>query len=289
MKIPICWHAQKEGRGRYDSTAMLNDMLDLYDVEHYGCWDTMPDVEGAVVVVHGGREISRYDKLQMDIEPLKWCILIFLGDEEASFPAENVKHPNSISWVQEPLMGKHDFADRYMIDGYAANMQQHIVKVDRDLDWFFGGQVQNERRRGCVDALRTMDWGGIVIETKGFYQGISQAEYYRTVCRAKMIPCPSGPFSQDAARPWSALECGAIPILDDFSPTRHGPGFWNMVLGKHPFTVIKDWATLPEVIDRLKKENTDKLWNVCGDWWRVYKWEFNHTWLPVDLAILGVK
>ena len=125
MKIPVCWHASKEGRGRFDSTAILNDMFDTYpNLEHYACWDKMPDVEGAVVVVHGGRELGREDKLQMDIMDLKWVLLILLGDEESSLDTTRISHPNAIYWVQEPLMGKHDFADRYILDGYAHNMQQ---------------------------------------------------------------------------------------------------------------------------------------------------------------------
>ena len=287
MKIPICWHAMRDGRGRFDSTAMVNDMFDLYDVEHFPAWDRMPDVEGAVIVVHGGREITREDKLAMDIENLKWALIIYLGDEEASFQTEKISHPNAIYWVQEPLMGKHDFAHRYILDGYAHGMQDHIVKCDRDLDWFFGGQVQNERRRGCVDALRGLDWGGIVIETKGFYQGIAQSEYYRTVCRAKIIPCPSGPFSQDAARPWSALECGSVPILDDFSPVRKEPGFWKMVLGDHPFRVIEDWRTLRDEIENLKVDWPDRQYEAVA-WWKGYRESFN-SWLRIDLAKLGVK
>ena len=102
MKIPICWHAMRDGRGRFDSTAMVNDMFDLYDVEHFPAWNRMPDVEGAVIVVHGGREITREDKLAMDIENLKGGLMIYLGDEEASFQTEKISHPNAIYWVQEP-------------------------------------------------------------------------------------------------------------------------------------------------------------------------------------------
>ena len=49
------------------------------------------------------------NKLAMDIEKLKWALIIYLGDEEASFQTEKICHPNAIYWVQEPLMGKHDF------------------------------------------------------------------------------------------------------------------------------------------------------------------------------------
>ena len=166
-------------------------------------------------------------------------------------------------------------------------MQDHIVKCDRDLDWFFGGQVQNERRRGCVDALRGLDWGGIVIQTKGFYQGIAQSEYYRTVCRAKIIPCPSGPFSQDAARPWSALECGSVPILDAFQSGSQGARFLEDGAGDHPFRVIEDWRTLRDEIENLKVDWPDRQYEAVA-WWKGYRESFN-SWLRIDLAKLGVR
>jgi hypothetical protein len=287
--VNICWHAQEDGRGRYNSTAMLNDMFDFYDCRHHGAWAKMPNVDGAVVVVHGGRELGRFEKLQSDIEPLKWCLLIYLGDEESSFPAEKIKHPNSISWVQEPIPGRHDFAKRFIVNGYGHGALSYIMRVGpsvtKDLDWFFGGQETHERRRACVDALREIDWGGITITTKGYHQGISLMEYYRTMCRARIVPCPSGLHSPDAARAWDALECGAIPILDNFSPMRNESGFWEYVLGNHPLPTINDWNLLPAKIEAMKIRNTEQLSAECQKWWFNYKNRFWH-WLSQDIKEL---
>jgi len=288
MTIAIWWHAQDKGRGYYDSTAMLNDMLDLYDCTHYDQRSSLGGIDGgAVVVVHGGREIGQIDRLNEDIKKLKWVLLVLLGDEENSFPIEKVEHPNKKIWIQEPLPGRHEFADRFMINGYGHDRKRHIVECEKDLEWFFGGQVSHERRRACVDALRTIPWGGVVLETKGYYQGVSMAEYIKLMCRTKVVPCPSGPFSQDAARPWDALECGAVPILDNFSPVRKEPGFWKMVLGEHPFWVVTDWKEdLPLLIEMMKCH-----WEVQAtaslEWWEVYKIKFEF-WLKHDLQELGV-
>jgi hypothetical protein len=270
---------------------MLNDMFDRYNCQHHGAWHKMPDVEGAVVVIHGGRELERFDKLQSDIEPLKWCILIYLGDEESSFPAEQIKHPNSISWVQEPIPGRHDFAKRFMINGYghqALSYIQRVGTVTKDYDWFFGGQETHERRRACVDALRTIDWGGVAILTKGYHQGIGLQEYYKMMCRSRIVPCPSGLFSPDAARAWDAIVSGCIPILDNLSPSRPEQGFWNYVLGNHPLPTISDWSTLPSLIAKLKVENLDLLAAQCWQWWAAYHERFNN-WLKEDLKELGVE
>jgi hypothetical protein len=285
MQTKIVWHAEKERRGIYNNTAQLNDMFDLYDCVHYGGLDGMPEnIDGAVVVVHGGREIGHLNRLNSDIEPLKWVLLIFEGDEENSFPVESVQHPNKKIWVQEPLPGKHDFADRYIIDGYAHDQNRHIVKCDKDLDWVFAGQITHPRRRAFRDVLQTIPWGGIIVETKGYCQGVSREEYYRLMCRAKVVPCPSGPFSPDATRPWETLDCGGIPILDDLSPSRTQPGFWKYVLGDHPLPVTTDWNMLPMMIEELKRdwEATNRA---CQAWWRWYRKDFT-SWLGDDLREL---
>lgn len=289
-RIPVIWHAQEDSRGYYGCTAMLNDLFD-----HYGCGPHYPGrgrmpagLDGAVIVVHGGRELGGLDKLNLDLQKFtKWAFIICLGDEECSFPIEKVEHPNKIVWIQEPMPGRHDFADRYIIDGYAHDHWKHIVQCEKDLDWFFGGQITHDRRLACVNALRTIDWGGIVIETRGYFQGISFSEYYRTLCRAKIVPCPSGPFSPDAARPWDALECGAIPILDDLSPTRPGPGFWSYVLGSHPLPVIRDWSLLPTYIKEIKA-NYEHLQPMCMQWWSRHKSNFK-VQFAVDLMKLQEK
>lgn len=284
--IPVVWHSQEDGRGHYNCTAMLNDALDIQKCVHYPGWRRFPVVDGAIVIVHGGREHGRLDKLQMDIEDLKWTLLIFLGDEESSFPAEKVEHPNSICWVQEPLPGRHDFADRYLVDGYTP--LTHLLKktVEKTYDWFFAGQVTHERRRACVAALQTIDWGGVIIETKGYCQGVSPAEYYALMSQSKIVPCPSGPCSPDSARVWEALECGCIPILDDLSPTRAGTGFWKYVLGDfHPLPVITEWGELPDMIRDLRRDWTMRSVEI-QNWWLNYKWNFLNHWLTQDLKSL---
>jgi hypothetical protein len=274
--LAVVWHSQQDGRGFYNCTAQINDLFDFHHCIHYAGWNGAPKgIDGAVVVVHGGREPGRLDALNMHIDELKWVLLIFLGDEEASFPAEQVEHDNKICWVQEPLPGKHDFADRYIMDGWTPSTRR-LARAhwrsnhDKDLDWVFAGQVTHERRRECVDALRTIDWGGVVVETKGYCQGVNIEEYIDLLCRAKIVPCPSGPFSPDSARVCEALECGAIPILDDLSPTRREPGFWKYVLGDHPLPVITDWTQLPGRINELKI-SFELFAPFIRGWWTGYK------------------
>jgi hypothetical protein len=290
MKVPVCWHAQKEGRGYYNCTSMCSDLFDFNNCgPHYGAWDRMPNVEGAIIVLHGGREMGRIDKLNMDIEKLQWCLIIALGDEESTFPLEQIEHPNKILWVQEPLPGRpaHDAADRYILDGYPHDYRRHMVKCEKDLDWVLACQMTHVRRWQCRNALQGIDWGGVLVESKGYCQGVSRDEYFRLMARAKIAPCPSGPFSPDSARVCEALECGCVPILDDLSPTRSKPGFWKLVLGQHPIPVVESWDTLRDEIEDIKAQWKDYS-QECQGFWRDYKEKFFGTWLAEDLAKLGV-
>jgi hypothetical protein len=290
--VPVIWHAQQEGRGTYNCTTMLNDLFDRYDCNHCGCLNLQSrNIDGAVVVVHGGREIGHIDRLNQDLDRLKWAILIFLGDEEASFPVEEVEHDNYIAWVQEPLFSRpgHAKAKRFLLDGYSHECPRRSTPQNpKDLDWFFAGQVTHERRRACRDALQSIDWGGVIIETKGYCQGISPQEYFWMMYRSRIIPCPSGPFSQDSARIWEALECGSIPILDDFSPTRRDGEFWSKVIPGSPLLRVSDWRELPKIIEKMKLANLDRFQRETLIWWNDYKWKF-WRWLEEDLKELGVE
>jgi hypothetical protein len=294
MSIPVIWSAQEDGRGHYNCCTQLNDAFDLYDCVHYPGLPRAPKgLDGAVYIVHGGRQLGSIDRVNMDLAELRYCVVIVLGDEENSFPVEQLQHARMKIWVQEPIPGRHDFCDRFILDGWTPDTRKMIEKIrpdilGRDLDWSFAGQVTHQRRYACVDALREIEWGGITIETKGYCQGVSIMEYYRLMLRSHIIPCPSGPFSPDSARVCEALECGCVPILDDLSPTRKEPGFWKMMFGPfHPFPVLTDWSTLPNHIRDIKSR-----WDVWHEhtqnFWRQYKENFTR-WLREDIDELCTR
>ena len=143
-------------------------------------------------------------------------LLIFLGDEEASFPTEQVEHPNKVVWVQEPLPGKHDFADRFMLDGYTPLTHRLKKNVEKDLDWCFAGQVTHERRRACVAELQdNIDWGGVIVESKGYCQGVSIEEYHSLLCSRRLCLVPPGRTPRippEFARRWNAERFPSLTI-----------------------------------------------------------------------------
>lgn len=288
MPIHVVWHAESDLSARYNCQAMLRDMFSRYDCIHHTKDDFPRYADGGVVVVHGGRQIGSIDRLNMDIDFWKYALVVVLGDEECSFPVEQIQHSRLHIWIQEPIPGRHDFCDRFILDGWTPHTHKNIVQCERDLDWVLAAQMTHERRWACRNALQTIDWGGVIVESKGYCQGVSIEEYHRLLCRAHIVPCPSGPFSPDSARVCEALECGAVPILDDLSPTRKEPGFWKMVLGPdHPLPTITDWSTLPARIREIKADWVN-INAECQEFWNEYKEAFTH-WLREDIEELKCK
>lgn len=272
------------------AATMLNEVLAGYDARFVEGFGQLPvSVNGAIVVFHGQHESKKMnvaEHLMKLASPLDWVIWVSLGDEWCEFPYEVLVHKNQILWVQSPKPGKV-IADRYLIEGYHPNTLPIIHGSPapvRDLDWFFAGQVTHLRREQCVNALLKCQHG-MLLETRGFFQGMPSEEFYKNLRRAKIAPCPAGPGTPDSFRFAEALECGAVPILDAFSPDGV-KGYWDMVLGAHPFEVIEDWSTLPDVMAKILGHYEEQQ-RLTQYWWKRYKMALRTLWLSQDLMALG--
>lgn len=300
--IPVIWHEPKnslfasEGthnRTRYAATCMLNDMLDTYDCQHYFNFHTgMPQVDGAVVIIHGGHEKDIVDQINQDIKSLQWVVLIGMGDEESEFPYNGLRHPNKKLWIQSPIPGKHTYADRYHLFGYMWDCKKYLKHSPRILNWFFSGQVTHARRWELAEQLRKLP-NGKLVETQGFSQGLPSAEYFNLMSQSKIVLCPTGPACPDSFRFVEALEYGCIPIVDERPSWKidYPAGFWDTIFpaekfGVRPFPVIDDWEKfLPTGISAIL-DNYDDVQKGCVEWWRAYKQEY-FSWLGRDLHELG--
>ncbi len=272
-------------------------MLDQYPTQHYGKGDVRPD-GGAVIVFHGGNVAHDLaaDELNRWASGRPWCVFISIGDEGTDFPYERLERGKRRRlWVQTPKPGKVK-ADRYFIEGIPSDCRELLGAangVARTLDWAYVGQINHERRYQMEQALLAYPHGPrAMVTTKSFWDakgGLGRAEYYALMKQAKLVPCPAGLATPDSFRFAEALEAGCIPVLDACS-LDGVKGYWEMVLGDgHPFVVIEDWSTFPEVAKRLLQPYTlSQMQKFTGHWWRSYKKRFD-TWLAHDLASLGVK
>lgn len=304
MTVPLVWvsyHPEVNARAQWDcgllenlfNRSMWTPVL-ARRFSHRTGFDQVGDGAGAVVVVPAQHHVDDVDRLNRDLERLRWCVVMLIGDEHSLFPWHELSHPAMRLWIMtpRPSVHTHGVGRRFIGEGYGPSdtpgvLAQFAPAVERQRDFFFAGQVTHERRRSCVEALRALhhddDW---LVETPGFLQGLARLEYLGYMSTAKVVPAPSGPGTPDSFRAYEALEAGALPLVD--ATTSEGwAGYWWFLLGKQdpPFPVVKDWADLPDIMaDAVAGWPANA--NRASAWWQRYKRDLAYN-LEEDLSALG--
>jgi hypothetical protein len=257
----IIWYGNNEGMylGWWDFTLAEEILKDL--PQHEG----MVDVEGAVVVLPARSLAGKEEQVNQDLQKLKWVVLLVLGDEENAFDVDKIVHNNMKVWIQTPRTtteySKFPLGPAPIKKGELPN---------KDLDYFFAGQITHSRRQEMAQELQKMT-GGTFIPTKGFTQGLPLEEYHKEMSRAKVVPCPSGPETVETFRFYEALELGCIPIADTQTPQANWTGYWDWLFeDKILFSQISNWSSLPSYVDELKSKYP-QLNNRIQSWWMRYK------------------
>lgn len=268
MDLNIVYLSVKEGTppNSYWDMGFLNEYLFPQFVHKKHEVSEMPDIKGAVVVIPARAQADSVEAINTELNKLDWCVVILTGDEESDFPWRELKHPRMLVWVMSPKQGVHDDAEFKIGSGYRHEEPKILKKiglVDRDLDWFFAGQVTHEKREKCVEQLKKIDNGALLL-TKSFGSGVPYDEYIGYMAKSKFVVCPSGPVSPDNFRLYEALEAGCIPIAD-------GGDYWSYLFGEPvPFPVVTEWDKLPEIFPSLLN-NYQATANKVFAWWQLYK------------------
>ena len=258
IQVPVYWWSNRgdvHPEEQWD-TGLLHHLFSgnlrpIPDIEFpYRFGRIEPGSAPGVVVIGGRHHVHDVDELNADLAHLHGVVLIIVGDEEGVFPWRQVDHPLIQFWVQMPRPGVHDDMAAWAFffgNGYHPDTRRLLAHaVERDLDWVFAGQNTHPRRRQAVDGLRKASkrTNGVLLTTGGFGQGLERADYLTHLARAKVAPCPSGPFTPDTFRVYEALEAGAFPIVDERA-SKGDPGYWRMAYGDQPpFPVVDDWDTV---------------------------------------------
>lgn len=289
--IPVVWVSYRKpsiiSRGYWDQ-GLLERVLDrrawrpaaALEYSHHDGFAELPaGADGAVVVVpaqhhHLDDEVAR---LNADMAPLRWVVLILTGDECSLFPWRQLEHPNLRLWVMTPRPRMHEACEATFIgEGYQADVPEVLAEFGREaherpVAWFFAGQVTHSRRKQLVAFLRMLQRRirGDLVETPGFLQGLEHGDYLRRMAMAKVAPCPSGPGTPDSFRAYEALEAGALPLVDAVTP-EGWDGYWPFVYGEVPFPVVANWRDV-----RLEVEQALAGWpanaNRATAWWAAQK------------------
>jgi len=254
----------------------LKDFLDdnEFDITHVS---KLPKTERAIVAIparhHAGLEID----VLIQLNNIDNVVLFLMGDEEADFDVEAIKHDSISIWVQNPHMGKHDNYNK-LGTGYPQHMKHHLPQeIKKTLNVYFSGQITHSRRRELADVLiayEDQDKSTRLVRTKGFTQGEAPSEYYSYMTSAKIAPAPSGAVIPDSFRLFEALECMAVPIADEVSPTKAMPGYWDWLFGDiTPLPKITEWDRIFGLIPELLEEWPHNMHKITA-WYIWYKRNF---------------
>lgn len=223
--IPVLWLWLLEGEYPvfWDNEIIKDTIKRLpYSIEHW----SMPELgHGAVVVLPAQQHMDLIRQVNERLACLDWVLLILTGDEELIFPVTQLQHPNMVVWAQY-----HNDVDRRIPLGYTPHCRPSlpVLPPEKDLNWFFAGQINNEDRRDLAKELRILRDDGLLIETEGFTQGIEPEEYMKNMVRAKVIPSPVG-VHEETFRMYEAFESGSVPWI-------HSD--WNLE------EMLQDWKKL---------------------------------------------
>jgi hypothetical protein len=272
--VPVVWfdsHITCWDQAMIDAVLTGRMWSTGYEFRHQVGFDGL-DSDGAIVVIPARYHADDVDHINEQLGRLRWALVILTSDEERLFPVDQLKHDNMRVWVQTPKPGDDACSDWVLPVGWPPHVPEMLrgEPLPERIDWFFAGQVNNDRRQQCVNVLRTLD-GGALVETPGFTQGLEPAEYVKRMASAKIVPCPSGPQTVDTFRVWEALEAGCIPVVDGATPHGDALWYWRLMADELPMLpVLRDWSELPGLVRGLLR-NWPALVNSYAAAWQNYK------------------
>ena len=232
---------------------------------------TLKKEEEAIVLIAARHHKELEQEVNKEINKLKKCILFLMGDEEADFDINKIKHENIYIWVQNPHIGKHDNYYR-LGTGYPQHIHSNLPDyTEKDTVVYFSGQVTHQRREELIEALQMVEYTKQVNPTEGFTQGEEPKDYYYNLSRAKIAPAPSGAVIPDSFRLFEALECMAIPIADQKTAKGETMEYWDWLFGEiTPFPKVNNWFVIETIIDEVLLDYPHNI-HKQTQWWIHYK------------------
>jgi len=238
----------------------------------------LPQKNKAIVIVPARHHAEIADKVIAELQKINHVVLFLMGDEEADFPVEEIKHKSKHIWVQNPHPNRHDNFNK-LGTGYppACTTELAKYKYKKDLNVYFSGQITHSRRIRMIEAMREyelFDKNTNINKTKGFTQGVSHKVYFDYMSKAKFVPCPSGAVIPDSFRLFESLEAMAVPIADEVNPTGTIESYWDWLFDEVcPFPKIKEWSQGKNyIIDNM--DQYEQVSHRITAWWIRYKRNF---------------
>lgn len=252
--LKINWVSFSEdtpAEGMWDQ-AFLKDTLQ--SIAHY-------DSERVVVVIPGAGNKDKYAEINEYIAQFEKVLVVITSDEESHFDTNNIAHADMIVYSQYPTVNKSFNVDFWLPIGYTPHIRPTLKTLglpEKDLDWYFSGQITHSTREELFAYLKDMD-NGVLNGTKGFTQGVTPEEYGRMLSRAKVVPSPAGAVKPEAFRTYEALEAGAVPIMQ-------GKDYHNKILNEYILPFMQVWEHVKDTIDTFAASYPHYN-NLIQAWW----------------------
>lgn len=269
MPVDVCWlnyNPKAIARGYWDNELPERILRGQRHLE--GEWS---EDDGCVVIIPGQHNHQYVDELSADLKRYRWVVLMVTGDEEGLFPWDQLDHHNMKTWAFAPNSEGAFSADRLLPFGPSPH---GFTDLPKTLDWFFAGQINTPERKAMAQALRGLP-NGKLVETHGFAQGMSPAEYVTVMNRTRVAPCPPAWKHPDSFRVWEALDAGAIPVGDFRGP------YWERV--DAPIDMHTDWTDPAWIVHPAMNDWTAYQTKA---WWLRRQYEYRR-WLRQDIMDLG--
>lgn len=256
--------------GKWDY-GLLKETFEKYKVDQITV-KKIPNEERAFVVIPGQGNAGKENIINDQLANLGRVILFITGDESARFNVDAISHPNISIWVQYPH-NKHKKYNRFFI-GVPQHLKQNLPNYPiKEYDVYFGGQITHQRREELGEVMPSLP-NSLYRPTTGFAQGDTPKDYYATMSKAKIAPCPAGALVVDTFRFFEAIEMLALPIGDLVDSKGIKSDYFTYVEPKDlPIVKVDNWNNLKEMLPELLNNYPNNMHQVVC-WWIKYKRDF---------------
>jgi hypothetical protein len=153
---------------------------------------------------------------------------------------------------------------------------------NRKYVWSFFGMIRDRStRKSMIDNMKkipnyffleTSSWGRLDPKS------LTVPECRELMLKTIFIPCPGGWVNMDTFRLYESLECGCIPIVENFPQD-----YFRNFFPDHPFITIDSWKKASDVIKAYMAdpEALEKKRLECYIWWQAYKQNLNQTLVSI--------
>lgn len=137
--------------------------------------------------------------------------------------------------------------------------------TERLYTWSYAGSPSTSRTV-MVDAMAAVDGGHVQVPADGDLDDDTDLE---VLADSVFAPCAMGSVHLESSRIYTALEVGAIPIVE----RRRWLDYFGLLLGDHPLPSVRSWTEAPELVGGLlaNQHELAALHERVVTWWAATK------------------